>query len=213
MGERTCDGWFVLSARHGLVDPDRELAPYERTLKDASHAERREWSQRVVGELRRAVGDLRGVEFEIHAGREYADFGLESGLRAAGATVIRPARGLGLGEQLALYRGTGNGMQRSPTVESRGVVSETGTSPGGKYGPLRDWLASHTGPVVMSWEEIEALVGPLPASARKHRPWWANDPSHTQALAWLSVGRKVEVLDALRGRVRFGAPHATWPRT
>jgi hypothetical protein len=67
--EATCDRWFVLSALHGLVEPDWELAPYDMTLKDASDAERHAWSERVLREVKEAVGDLRDVEFEIHAGR------------------------------------------------------------------------------------------------------------------------------------------------
>ncbi len=78
------------------------------TLKDASDAERRAWSERVLREVKEAVGDLRGVEFEIHAGREYVDFGLEAGLVTAGASVVRPAEGLSLGEQLSLYGGEPN---------------------------------------------------------------------------------------------------------
>ncbi len=77
---------------------------------------------------------------------------------------------------------------------------------GGKYAPLREWLASVTGPSEMTFEQIEGFVGPLPASARKHRPWWANDPSHAHALAWLSLDRKVEDVDMGRGGVRFGLP-------
>lgn len=60
----------------------------------------------------------------------------------------------------------------------------------GKYAPLyhhllafpsREWRAS--------FREIEAILGfPLPNSARRHRPWWANDESHNQAAAWLAAG-------------------------
>jgi hypothetical protein len=32
--ERTCDRWFILSAKHGLVEPDRVLAPYDEILMD-----------------------------------------------------------------------------------------------------------------------------------------------------------------------------------
>jgi hypothetical protein len=40
---RSCDRWFILSAEHGLVNLDAVLAPYEKTLKDASTRERRTW--------------------------------------------------------------------------------------------------------------------------------------------------------------------------
>jgi len=204
--ERTCDRWFVLSALHGLVEPARELPPYDTTLKDASVAERYAWSDRVLRDLQRTLGNLRDFEFEIHAGREYAEFGLESGLLSAGAIVGRPAEGLGLGEQLSLYAGTGDSADRQgrSSYDQRGAIPP-GRRGGGKYVPLGERLAADSRPVEMTFEQIEALVGPLPASARKHRTWWANDQSHVQALAWLSLGRMVESVDFPRERVLFGA--------
>jgi hypothetical protein len=41
--EFTCDLWWVLSAAHGLVDPDDCLEPYDVALKDQSRARRRAW--------------------------------------------------------------------------------------------------------------------------------------------------------------------------
>lgn len=99
--ERTCDAWYVLSAKHGLVEPDRILEPYEQTLKSASRQERRDWSRRVVRDLRQRVGSLNGTVAEIHAGDEYRAYGLVDGLIAEGAEVDAPVAGLPLGKQLA----------------------------------------------------------------------------------------------------------------
>jgi hypothetical protein len=85
--ERTCKRWFILSAKHGLVDPATIVQPYDHTLTKASTEERRTWSENVLSELHRELGDLRGYTFEIHAGHAYADFGLTAGLRAAGAEI------------------------------------------------------------------------------------------------------------------------------
>jgi hypothetical protein len=103
--ERTCDRWFILSALHGLVDPSRVLEPYDRTLKDASAAERRAWSALVVEDLKRTLGNLGEVTFELHAGMEYREFGLRQGLEREGARIEIPAKGLRMGEQLAFYAG------------------------------------------------------------------------------------------------------------
>ncbi|HLI44809.1 MAG TPA: hypothetical protein VKU92_10130 [Acidimicrobiales bacterium] len=100
---RSCDRWFILSALHGLVDPDAVLEPYDVTLNDASRQERREWNRRVLAQLRDRLGDLGEYEFEIHAGASYRDFGLTDGLTSAGASVSVPAAGLGFGHQLAFY--------------------------------------------------------------------------------------------------------------
>ncbi len=106
--ERTCDRWFVISALYGLVDPDAVIEPYNVTLKDASEAERRQWSTGVLRALESELGTLAGKDFELHAGSSYLVHGLASGLRAAGASVITPTAGLTFGQQLAFYsRGGG----------------------------------------------------------------------------------------------------------
>ena len=101
--ERSCDSWFILSALYGLVDPSRVLEPYDRTLKDSSASERRAWSVAVVEDLKRTIGSLAGVTFEIHAGAEYRDFGLRQLLEREGARVEVPAAGLRMGQQLSFY--------------------------------------------------------------------------------------------------------------
>ncbi|MGH2711484.1 MAG: DUF6884 domain-containing protein [Actinomycetota bacterium] len=104
--ERTCDRWYVLSALHGLVEPDRRLEPYDKTLKGDSAAERRVWSAKVLDTIKLAVGsDLTDLTFEIHAGAEYREFGLRQALEREGARVEVPAEGLRMGEQLAFYGG------------------------------------------------------------------------------------------------------------
>jgi hypothetical protein len=104
--ERTCERWYILSALHGLVEPERILEPYDATLKEASVAQRRAWSARVVQELKRQLGDLAGLTFEVHAGAEYREFGLIQGLEREGASVEVPAAGLRMGEQLSFHAGS-----------------------------------------------------------------------------------------------------------
>lgn len=66
---------------------------------------------------------------------------------------------------------------------------------GGRYGPLRDYLAGrNTNVAAMTFADIEALVGELPASAPAHRPWWANS-TNTQARAWRDAGWRVQSVD------------------
>ena len=70
----------------------------------------------------------------------------------------------------------------------------------GKYQRLYSYLLSHQ---VQEWRtsfsEIEAIIGfELPASARIHRPWWANQrgaSGHTQALAWNIAGWETAEVD------------------
>lgn len=94
--------WYVLSAEHGLVHPDRLLEPYDVALADQSEDYRRAWAQWVVAKLRRIEGSLHGQLVEIHAGEAYARPLLPL-LRAAGAIASQPTARLRLGEQLSWY--------------------------------------------------------------------------------------------------------------
>jgi hypothetical protein len=67
-----------------------------------------------------------------------------------------------------------------------------------KYDPLRLYLRQQTqNRVPMTFQQIESVIGgALPASARKHRPWWANDArGHAHADAWLGEGYRTEEVD------------------
>ncbi len=101
--KKTCGRWFILSALHGVVDPDTVLERYDVTLDHASRERRRAWSRQVLEQLRAKLGDLGSYEFEIHAGAPYRDFGLVEGLRRAGAVVVNPTEGLRIGHQLSFY--------------------------------------------------------------------------------------------------------------
>lgn len=94
--------WFVLSAEHGLLHPDDWVAPYDVELKAQPASYRRAWGAWVIERLRRQLGELTGVRLEVHAGDAYADALVEPAT-AAGATLIRPLKGLRQGEQLAWY--------------------------------------------------------------------------------------------------------------
>jgi hypothetical protein len=77
------------------------------------------------------------------------------------------------------------------------------------YQPLKDFLAARGDRSVnLSFAEIEKLLGRrLPPSARGavSRQWWANTESHSQARAWLSLGRKAK-LNLEEGAITFSRP-------
>src|SRR5262245_51307135 len=67
-----------------------------------------------------------------------------------------------------------------------------------KYDPLHDYLRQQTrSRVPMTFQQVESVIGgALPASARRHRPWWANDATgHAHASAWLAAGFRTEQVD------------------
>jgi hypothetical protein len=201
--ERSCDRWFILSALHGVVSPGDGLAPYDHTLSGASRRERRRWSAQVVAALREELGQLQDITFEIHAGSAYTDHGLIDGLEAFGAEIELPVRGLSLGEQLAWYRQPG--METAPVSGATAREARSSGSRGGRYRPLRAYLeSSGEERVTLRFEDIEQLVAaPLPASARRHRPWWGNNDRSSQAAAWMGAGYAVDAVDQRGGWVRF----------
>lgn len=99
--------WYVLSAKHGLVAPDQIIAPYdERLIAGKSPAKvraRRPWARQVVQQLYDELGDLQGIVFELHSGRDYVD-PLRRLLERQGAVVIEPLKGLQIGQRLSWYK-------------------------------------------------------------------------------------------------------------
>lgn len=90
--------WFILSALHGLVPPDREIAPYELTLNTMGVADRRAWAARVLEALEPELQQHERVVF--FAGQRYREF-LVGPIRRAGVRVDVPMEGMAFGEQLA----------------------------------------------------------------------------------------------------------------
>jgi len=48
------DRWYILSAKHGLLDPDQVIAPYECTLNAMSAQELRDSATRVQPQLQKS---------------------------------------------------------------------------------------------------------------------------------------------------------------
>ena len=76
-----------------------------------------------------------------------------------------------------------------------------------KYEPLRTYLSERSEPLVrLSFEQIERILGTsLPPSARRYRPWWANehDGTHIHGRAWMSAGRQALNVDMNAETVDF----------
>jgi hypothetical protein len=70
------DGWYVLSAKYGLLEPGRLLEPYDVTLKTMTRSQRKDWGVRVAQQLSQ-LGD---VGLEAHAGSDYVRPLVEAGV-------------------------------------------------------------------------------------------------------------------------------------
>lgn len=91
--------WFILSARHGLVDPNEVVAPYEQTLKAAKVVERREWARRVFEAICHRAPAKSTIL--LLAGFDYAGQ-LVPLLKGRGHAVSQPLEGLSQGRGLSL---------------------------------------------------------------------------------------------------------------
>ena len=100
--ETHSEAWFILSAKYGLVDPERVLAPYEQTLNKMSVYERRRWAEDVKGELARVLPP--GAEVIVLAGERYRE-NLLPFLEERGHPVTVPLEGMPFGRQLQFLHG------------------------------------------------------------------------------------------------------------
>jgi hypothetical protein len=63
--------WFVLSAKHGLLDPGDVVAPFDVELADQSSGYRTAWGEWVAAQLADRV-QLSGLTVEVHGGVDFA---------------------------------------------------------------------------------------------------------------------------------------------
>jgi hypothetical protein len=83
--------WFVLTAKHGLLDPDDVISPFDVDLGDQSATYRTAWGEWVAAQLGDRV-QLRGVTVEVHGGVDFAQ-PLRQPLARRGAALEIPLPG------------------------------------------------------------------------------------------------------------------------
>ena len=89
--EATCDRWYILSAKHGLIRPDEVIEPYDMTLG----ANDQRWADVVRKQLADELADIPGVTLVALAGVRY-----QTVLRPCQWPFQIPMKGLGIGQQL-----------------------------------------------------------------------------------------------------------------
>lgn len=110
--EATCARWYILSAKFGLLDPERSVAPYENRLQRAGSVG---WGCRVGRQLDDAVpyATESGATIICLAGSMYAD-----AIQLPDERELNweePLRGLGLGKRIAwLQTNTPQANRKSP---------------------------------------------------------------------------------------------------
>lgn len=68
-----CDDYFIISAKHYLLDKNDEISHYDKTLNKMSTKERKAWAEIVLKQLSEKF-DLTHDEFFIFGGGKYYEF-------------------------------------------------------------------------------------------------------------------------------------------
>lgn len=103
------DTWWILSAKHGLIEPDTLIEPYDVSLRDLSAGERLAWAKSVVTKLESIVRS--GDSVTIFAGSLYWRY-LVPILQERGIQAALPMKGLSIGRQLSRL----NSLDRQTSV-------------------------------------------------------------------------------------------------
>ena len=95
--ERQAHSWFILSAAHGLLDPDYEIAPYDLSINWMKDQDRHDWSMLVIRQM--ADRGLFGDRAIVLAGKNYRQH-LINPLILCFKQIDVPMEGLMMGQQL-----------------------------------------------------------------------------------------------------------------
>jgi hypothetical protein len=134
------EGWglsfSILSAKHGLLDPDETIEPYDLTLKGASKQFKLEWAHKVDEQIRGSR--IRNKYLIVLAGDDYYAPLTEAGTRDP-LKFFAPMRGLSLGNRLVFLNQCIRIHKRRLAISrSYGMFAHLASSMGLR--PLRDIL-------------------------------------------------------------------------
>ena len=119
--------WFVLSAKHGLLDPGEVISPHEIQIDDQPAAYRTAWGEWVAAQLADRL-QLDGVVVEVHGGVDFAQ-PLRQPLARRGAVLEIPLPGTW--RDAGSDAGDGGSAEapvRAALVRLRGLVGRHGSA-------------------------------------------------------------------------------------
>lgn len=93
--------YVILSAKHGVLDPETEIDPYDVSISDLSRTERDAWGRRAARAIRERLEP--GQTVVVTAGKGYRD-AIRLYLERGGALPLEPIRTLGMGRQMKWLR-------------------------------------------------------------------------------------------------------------
>lgn len=93
--EATCDRWYVLSAKHGLIHPDTVIKPYDMRLGTRTGPDMTAWGALVREQLTEALNGADNPTLVALCGSQY-----RTALNGAPWPSETPMQGMGIGRQL-----------------------------------------------------------------------------------------------------------------
>lgn len=187
--------WLILSAKHGLLDPEQTIAPYDVALAHLDADARRRWGERAIHALTERYGSLSGMTFEVHAGEAYS-LAIAPGLAELAATLSRPLAGLTMGRQLGWYR------THNPASMAAAIPQERRrrATPAQVRRAIRDLDRSPVRVAAIDWPaNLRDLDQPGLYS------WWVDEPG--ARMISTGLGQQIDP-----GRIYAGQTGATkWP--
>ena len=91
------DKWFILSAEHGLLNPETQVEKYDKTLNKMRISERRNWANGVISALANEITP--STEIIFLAGKNYTEF-LSKWLNSNNIIYTDLLKGKKIGERL-----------------------------------------------------------------------------------------------------------------
>lgn len=187
------DHWVILSAKHGFLYPNDVITetynvsfikPSEETIS--------------IEELRsqaRTKGLINFNEITVLGGKHYVERAMK--VFDQGQSFNLPLSDCtGIGYMLQKLTNALEANTSITSFEKQGDTYKVNDSDKaiGKYSPLYHSLRmKDEDSIELSVEQIESILGfKLPASALKHRAWWSNGITHSQAKAWLYADWEVD---------------------
>lgn len=95
------DDWFILSAKHGLLDKEDIIDSYNVTLNEMKASERKEWANDVFAKLVKMEKVI--TEIDFYCGQKYREYLIPLLIRK-GIKCNVPLKGKGIGKQLQFYK-------------------------------------------------------------------------------------------------------------
>lgn len=84
------DKIYILSAKHGLLNPTKKIEVYNETLNNKRESERKNWASKVLSQMRKAGLSLQKNQFIFLSGKNYYKHLIDNGFNNGIKNYERP---------------------------------------------------------------------------------------------------------------------------